>query len=472
MSRPSQIGPYRIIEKLGRGRHAIVYKAMRPDLDRPVALKVLRDYDQATLEKFEHEARLSRRLKIPGVRRTYEAGRTPEGHIFLAMEYIDASLKEVIRRHGRPFTRDEAVRLLEPVAQALDAIHQQGLVHLDVKPENILVSQDGRVVLADFGITRRKTETTTEGTPRYMSPEQATGDRPVSPQSDVYSLGVVIYEMLTGRPPFQSGRDDVLMRQHVQDDPPAPRELNPHIDWAVARTLLSALNKAPHERPISAGALLRELAVAHSTPITIAVDTVRERPQVALIPAGVLVAAVLGFFILGPFSPSSPTSTPILSSTAPVGAPGLEGTPAETLTLSTMPSTMPSTTPSPTPSPTFTPTGPTSTPKPDTPTPVVILSPTPSTVARPTLLSPDGGATLRNETVTFRWTGKLGAGQTFVVNAYHDDSRQVVTCETNDTSCAVRLPAERHGGWRWSVAVEPGGPQSEVRTFWFAPFSE
>lgn len=469
MSRPSQIGPYRIVEKLGRGRHATVYKAARPDLDRPVALKVLRDYDQSTLEKFEHEARLSRRLKIPGVRRTYEAGRTPEGYIFLAMEYVDVSLKEVIRRHGRPFTRDEVVRLLEPIAQALDAIHQQGLVHLDVKPENILVSEDGRAVLADFGITRRKTETTTEGTPRYMSPEQATGDRPVSPQSDVYSLGVVIYEMLTGRPPFESGRDDVLMRQHVQDDPPAPRTLNPHVDWAVARTLLSALNKTPHERPISAGALLRELAVAHSTPITMAVDTVRERPQVALIPVGVLAAALIGFFIWGPFSPSPSTSTPTPSISAPTSAPtsapadGPSGTPATangTLTPDAE-----------TPSPTFTPAGPTSTPRRETatftPSPV-----TPAAATTPRLSSPDGGATLRDETVTFRWTGKLGAGQTFVVNAYHDESRQAVTCETNDASCAVRLPAERHGGWRWSVSVEPGGPQSEERTFWFAPFSE
>ncbi|HDQ71700.1 MAG TPA: serine/threonine protein kinase, partial [Chloroflexi bacterium] len=365
MSRPSQIGPYRIIEKLGRGRHATVYKAARPDLDRPVALKVLRDYDQATLEKFEREARLSKRLKIPGVRRTYEAGRTREGQIFLAMAYVDASLKEVIRRHGRAFTRDEAVRLLEPVAQALDAIHQQGLVHLDVKPENILVSGDGRAVLADFGVTRRQGELTTEGTPRYMSPEQATGDRPVSPQSDVYSLGVVIYEMLTGRPPFQSERDDVLMRQHVQDDPPAPRDLNPRIDRAAARTLLSALNKVPHERPISAGALLRELAVAHSTPITIAVDVVRERPQVALIPAGVLAAAALVFFLARP--PRPPSASP-----SPSTLDETTGAPTAVLTTTLTPALSPSTPAPETGTPTSTkatPTEPTSTPRPETATP-------------------------------------------------------------------------------------------------------
>ena len=299
MSSPSTIGPYRIINKLGRGRHATVYKAQQRGADCPVALKVLRDYDPATLEKFKREARLSASLKIPGVRRTYEAGQTRDGQTFLAMEYVDASLKDWIQRHKRPFTRDEVVRLLTPIAQALNAMHQQGLVHLDVKPENILVSEDGRAVLADFGITREQGAATTQGTPRYMSPEQATGNRPVTPQSDVYSLGVVIYEMLTGRPPFQSERDDVLLRQHVQDAPPAPRDLNPRIDRAVARTLLSALNKEPHRRPLSAGELLRELAAAHSTPLEIVVDTVRERPQVALIPAGMVVMALFGFLLFG-----------------------------------------------------------------------------------------------------------------------------------------------------------------------------
>ena len=124
-------------------------------------MKVLRRYDQATLDKFEREALLSKRLRLPGVRRTYEAGKTPEGFIFLAMEYVDASLKDIIQRQGRPFTRDEVVRLLAPIAQALDQLHRQGMVHLDIKPENILVFEDGRAVLADFGITRQQGEMTT-----------------------------------------------------------------------------------------------------------------------------------------------------------------------------------------------------------------------------------------------------------------------------------------------------------------------
>lgn len=457
MSNPSVIGPYRIIEKLGRGRHATVYKAQQRGLDRPVALKVLRDYDQATLEKFKREARLSASLQIPGVRRTYEAGQTRDGQTFLAMEYVDASLKDWIQRHQRPFARDEVVRLLTPIAQALDAMHQQGLVHLDVKPENILVSEDGRAVLADFGITRQRGEVTTQGTPRYMSPEQATGNRPVTPQSDVYSLGVVIYEMLTGRPPFQSERDDVLLRQHVQDVPPAPRDLNPQIDRAVARTLLAALQKDPHERPVSAGELLRELAAAHSTPIDVVVDTVRERPQMALIPAGMMVMALFGFLLLGggngngdPASP--PTIAPVvITATATVEI---------ALTI----------TPSATPTPTL---PPTSTPDPRTPTLTPIpVTPTPA-ATKPILQRPLGGERIRTTVVRFEWTGQVGENQSFVPRIYHVESGRAVECRfVGSHACEADLPGDRFGEWKWSVAVEPGDLRSEERNFWFGLYNE
>ncbi len=453
MSSPSTIGPYRIINKLGRGRHATVYKAQQRGADRPVALKVLRDYDRATLEKFKREARLSASLKIPGVRRTYEAGQTRDGQTFLAMEYVDASLKDWIQRHKRPFTRDEVVRLLTPIAQALNAMHQQGLVHLDVKPENILVSEDGRAVLADFGITREQGAATTQGTPRYMSPEQATGNRPVTPQSDVYSLGVVIYEMLTGRPPFQSERDDVLLRQHVQDAPPSPRHLNPQIDRAVARTLLSALHKDPHERPVSAGELLRELAAAHSTPLEIVVDTVRERPQMALIPAGMMVIALFGFLLFGggngnggPASP--PTITPVVITT--------------TATVEIAPTFTPSATPTPTPA-----LPRTSTPDPRTPTPSpipVTFTPTPQKLCD---RQPGRGDTVRNP-VSLNWCGN---GASFYIKLYNARTGYELTRESTNTSLVIELPSEEYGEWHWEVFAPNGeGGQEKIEEDWHFTF--
>ena len=451
MSSLSTIGPYHIIAKLGRGRHATVYKAQQRGADRPVALKVLRDYDQATLEKFKREARLSASLKIPGVRRTYEAGKTREGHIFLAMEYVDASLKDWMQRHKRPFTREEVVRLLTPIAQALDAMHQQGLVHLDVKPENILVSEDGRAVLADFGITREQGAATTQGTPRYMSPEQATGNRPVTPQSDVYSLGVVIYEMLTGRPPFESERDDVLLLQHVQDAPPAPRDLNPHIDRAVARTLLSALHKEPRRRPLSAGELLRELAAAHSTPLEIVVDTVRERPQVALIPAGMVVMALFGFLLFGGGNGNGGPVAPSTVATVLV---------TETATVAVTPTITPSATP--------TPALPrTSTPDPRTPTPSpipVTFTPTPQKLCD---RQPGRGDTVRNP-VSLNWCGN---GASFYIKLYNARTGYELTRESTNTSLVIELPSEEYGEWHWEVFAPNGeGGQEKIEEDWHFTF--
>lgn len=452
MSKPSEIGPYRLFGELGRGRHATVYKAMRRDSERPIALKVLRHYDQTTLDKFKREVHLSKSLNISGVRHTYEAEKTREGFIYLAMEYVDTSLKDVLRRQGRPFTRDEAAQLLTPVAQALDTMHQQGLVHLDIKPENILVFADGRAVLADFGITRPQGETTTEGTPRYMSPEQAAGDHPVGPQSDVYALGAVLYEMLTGRPPFQSERDDVLLRQHVEDLPPSPRLTNPQIDRVTARAILAALSKDPRQRPASASALLREVQMAHSTVLTEALDVVRARPYVTFIPAGIAALALMGWVLFRP--PSPPPATP---------------PPTRTLTSTALPTATATSAPTHTPTPE--PLLPTSTPNPYTPTPsgptYTPIPPTPS--APPRLLSPQKDSKYNVEMVLFEWAweGQLQAGQRFAIDVYNFITGERVTCEfVSSHSCRAKIPLGEHGEWRWSVAIEPHGLRSAENHFW------
>jgi len=207
-----EIGQYKVAAELGRGQHTTVYRAWQPSLERYVALKVLRRYDEATLAKFQTEARLVAQLVqqgVPNIRQIYEVGQTADGYLFVALQYVEDSLRNVLRRakaRSRRFRPEAAARLLKPVAQALDATHSLGWVHLDIKPQNILITRSGRAVLADFGIAQRRGMVTQACTPAYASPEQAAGDRAVGPWSDIYSLGVVLYEMVAGRPPSPTER--------------------------------------------------------------------------------------------------------------------------------------------------------------------------------------------------------------------------------------------------------------------------
>ncbi|MFN2225573.1 MAG: serine/threonine-protein kinase, partial [Anaerolineae bacterium] len=216
-----QLGQYEVLARLGRGQHSVVYKAWQKNLERYVTLKVLYRCDEATRHKLQEEALLTADLiqrGAPNIRQIYEVGQTADGYLFVALEYVEGSLHSVmerVRRGRRLVDSAAAARLLMPVAQALDAVHSMGWVHLDIKPQNILISSMGRAMLADFGIARRRGMHTRACTPLYASPEQADGDRPVGPWSDIYSLGVVLYEMVTGRPPFQAELDLVILNKHL-----------------------------------------------------------------------------------------------------------------------------------------------------------------------------------------------------------------------------------------------------------------
>jgi len=259
------VGQYQVVTELGRGQHSIVYKAWQPSLGRWVALKVLHHSNERTLQRFRAEARLTANLVqqgVPNIRRLYEVDQTADGSVFVALELIEDSLQSLLRRardRGQPVGAASAARLLKPIAKALDALHSLGWVHLDIKPQNILISRDGRALLADFGIAQRIGAKTHACTPLYASPEQAAGDRPVGPWSDIYSLGVVLYEMLTERLPVQGEQDLVLLHQHLEANPPAPRSLNPRLSARQERALLTALAKSPERRPHSASALVQEL---------------------------------------------------------------------------------------------------------------------------------------------------------------------------------------------------------------------
>lgn len=223
---------YEIIRLLGRGGMGAVYHAHERALDRPVAIKVLPP-DAATTpegrERFLREARTAARLTHPNIVPLFTFGEAA-GLIYFVMGYVDGeSLEQRLRRTGKLDPAD-ASRILEQLAAALDYAHRQGVVHRDVKPDNVLLEREtGNAMLTDFGIARRAAEGETLtgtglllGTPRYMSPEQAAGDRDIDTRSDIYALGLVGYAMLTGRPPFDGASVQEILTRRSQPRLPAP----------------------------------------------------------------------------------------------------------------------------------------------------------------------------------------------------------------------------------------------------------
>ncbi|MFC2037283.1 serine/threonine-protein kinase [Chloroflexota bacterium] len=380
-----RVGQYRIAAELGRGQHAVVYKAWQTSLERWVALKVLHDADPKTLQKFQAEARLTAYLiqqGVPNIRRVYEVGQTAAGLLFVALEYVDDSLRNVLRRAQErkgvigPVT---AAKLLWPLATALDAIHRLGWVHLDLKPQNILLSQRGGVMLADFGIAERRGEQTHACTPAYASPEQAAGNRPVGPWSDIYSLGAILYEMVTGAPPVRGDHDIVLLNQHLEVKPPPPRNANPRLSSKQEQAILRALDKAPQRRQRTATELIEALVPQDTvllggmkTP-RMAVDTtpswIQRIPRLALVGGVVvLILALLALlsWVLWPEGSSGTPATPNAEHAAGTAAATPSATttrrPATTETPATIQnptSTLaPTSTRTPTPTPARTPTSP------------------------------------------------------------------------------------------------------------------
>jgi len=326
-----EIGQYKVTAELGRGQHSTVYRAWQPSLERYVALKILRRYDEATLAKFQAEARLVAQLVqqgVPNIRQVYEVGQTADGYLFVALQYVEDSLRNVLRRakaRNRRFRPEAAARLLQPVAEALDAIHSLGWVHLDIKPQNILITRSGRAVLADFGIAQRRGMTTHACTPAYASPEQAAGDRPVGPWSDIYSLGVVLYEMVAGHPPVRGDQDIVLLTQHLEVTPPSPRKVNAHLTASQDRAIFKALAKEPAKRFGTAGEFIAALLETEpflssviKTPGAVLGATPRRGPRWLLLGLVLLVVAALVVAAVWLLQPGLPASVPTGAPTAVV----------------------------------------------------------------------------------------------------------------------------------------------------------
>jgi len=244
-----QVGRYRVIRRLGHGGMGSVFEAHDSILDRSVALKFLpRALDDRA--RLLEEARAASALDHPSIGIVYELGEQASGHSFIAMaSYSGGTLRDRLR--GGPLTVEEAVRIGVQVAGALDAAHARGILHRDVKPENLLFDESGRIKLVDFGLARVTGEVdrpwATGGTMAYMSPEQLEGG-PVDGRSDLWSLGVVLFEMLTGERPFR-GRDRGALVQSIREGhPPDPRALRPTLDPALARVVLRALSRDPGDR--------------------------------------------------------------------------------------------------------------------------------------------------------------------------------------------------------------------------------
>ena len=282
------LGPYRILEQIGTGGMATVYKAYQPAMERYVAVKVIAAHfaqDETFLRRFRREARAVAQLEHAHILPVHDYGEA-EGRPYLVMRYLEAgTLKD--RMAQRPLPLTEVNRIIGQVGSALDYAHRIGIIHRDVKPSNVLLDAEGDAFLTDFGLAKmleasvQLTETGVGiGTPAYMSPEQGRGER-VDHQADIYSLGVMLYEMVTGRPPYEAETPLAVVIKHITEPLPLPRSIRPDLPEEVERVILKALAKDPADRFQTAGEMVRALDAA----VRAAEAAARTEPAVAEVAA-------------------------------------------------------------------------------------------------------------------------------------------------------------------------------------------
>jgi serine/threonine protein kinase len=257
----TMLGNYRVLETLGQGGMARVYKAHQENLGRDVAIKVLPPWyaaDRSFVERFNQEARLVAGLSHPNIVTVHDANEQ-NGHLYIVMQLVDGgTLKhrmDKLLRERRMMEPTEVVSIFSQLADALFYAHEQGIIHRDIKPVNVLMDRSGRPILSDFGIAKVLASTQTHltqpgagvGTPEYMSPEQCQGGA-IDGRADIYALGVVLFEAQTGRTPFRGDNYPALAHSHVYEAPPLPRSINPNIPVSIEQIILRALMKNPLQR--------------------------------------------------------------------------------------------------------------------------------------------------------------------------------------------------------------------------------
>jgi serine/threonine protein kinase len=250
------VGPYRIIEQLGQGGMATVLKAYHAALDRYVALKVLHPAfleDTNFTARFQREARLVAKLDHPNIVPIFDYSEH-EGRPYLVMKFIEGETLKARQLRG-PIASREILRIVEAIGEALAYAHKHGVLHRDIKPSNVLMSNDGGIYLADFGLARiaASGESTLSsdsimGTPQYISPEQAMGKKDLDEGTDIYSFGVMLYELVVGKVPFSADTPFSIIHDHIYTPLPLPRQVNPEVSPEVERVLLKALSKERADR--------------------------------------------------------------------------------------------------------------------------------------------------------------------------------------------------------------------------------
>jgi serine/threonine protein kinase len=260
------IGSYQISEEIGKGGMAVVCRAYQPQLERWVAIKILQAKGTTGtefLDRFRREARAIAALRHPNILTIYDYGEE-HGIAYIVMEYVPGGTLKV-HSTGQPMQWSDAAQLVIPVGRALAYAHSQGIVHRDVKPANILLPRSNWPLLADFGLVKLVGHQrgitrpgVSIGTPAYFSPEQAAGDD-VDHRTDIYGLGVVLYELLTGHLPFEAESPVELMLQRLRQPPTPPRQFNPHINPQLESTILRALSRDPEARHPTMETLVRDL---------------------------------------------------------------------------------------------------------------------------------------------------------------------------------------------------------------------
>jgi len=264
-----QFNSYQIVAPLGEGGMAAVYKAFQPSMDRYVALKILpRQFasEELFIARFEQEAKVVAQLQHPHILPVFDYDQA-EGYTYIVMPFLQSgNLTDLLT--GQPLPLDQINKVISQIGDALDYAHSQGLVHRDIKPSNVMLDERGNCLLTDFGITKivessSKLTVTGSilGTPAYMSPEQGM-DQELDGRSDIYSLGIMFYEMATGRVPFQAETPIAVVVKHMNDPLPPPRQVNPGLPESIKRVILKALSKEAQDRYATAGDMVQALQSA------------------------------------------------------------------------------------------------------------------------------------------------------------------------------------------------------------------
>ncbi len=334
-----EYGRYQIVQELGKGGMGVVYKAHDPHIDRPVALKVLRQdrlSNEAFVQRFVKEAKAIGHLSHPNIVTVYDVGQD-HGTIYLAMEFLEG--QGLDKMEEKQLGVPEIIRLSKEVAEALHYAHQKGVVHRDVKPSNIIVQPTGHIKITDFGIAHIEDPSGAVqtqageilGTPAYMSPEQVLS-RPVDGRSDLFSLGVIMWEMATGQRPFRGENLPALFRGVTQETPAPPEKLNPAVPAALSKIIMRCLEKKPEDRFPSGEALAGALAkILEETPAHghpgVQAKSKSSRPFLLGAVAVLVIGGGLFYYFLNPKSGPPPAPPQVVEKVIPAFL-KVESTPA------------------------------------------------------------------------------------------------------------------------------------------------